>query len=150
MLGSAAVTTWTSQCFNTLVYFSHSYKACLWGKALSWSLREVHGTFFLGSTTSTRGVKDGLNRGKRAGGCVCVHTCVQSCPTLCNPMDCSPPGSSVHELFQARILEWVAISYSRGSSQPRDWICIPCVSGIGRWILYHCATWEAGGLCSSN
>ena len=44
----------------------------------------------------------------------------QSCPTLCNPMDCSPPGSSVREIFQARILEWVAIFFSMGSSQPRD------------------------------
>ena len=44
----------------------------------------------------------------------------QLCPTLCNPMDCGPPGSSVHGIFQARILEWVAISFSRGSSQPRD------------------------------
>ena len=44
----------------------------------------------------------------------------QSCPTLCDPMDCSPPGSSVHGIFQARILEWVAISFSRGSSPPRD------------------------------
>ena len=43
----------------------------------------------------------------------------QLCLTLCNPMDCSPPDSSVHEIFQARILEWVAISFSRGSSQPR-------------------------------
>ena len=43
----------------------------------------------------------------------------QSCPTLCDPMDCSLPGSSVHGVFQARILEWVAISFSRGSSQPR-------------------------------
>ena len=43
-----------------------------------------------------------------------------SCPTLCDPMDCSPPGSSVHGIFQARILEWVAISFSRVSSQPRD------------------------------
>ena len=48
---------------------------------------------------------------------------VQSCLTLCNPMDCSPPGSSVHGVFQARILEWVAISSSRGSSQPRDQTC---------------------------
>ena len=38
----------------------------------------------------------------------------QSCPTLCNPMDCSPPGSSIHGIFQARVLEWVAISFSRG------------------------------------
>ena len=44
----------------------------------------------------------------------------QSCPTLCDPMDCSLPGSSVHGILQARVLEWVAISFSRGSSQPRD------------------------------
>ena len=44
----------------------------------------------------------------------------QSCLTLCNPMDCSLPGSSVHRILQVRILEWVAISFSRGSSQPRD------------------------------
>ena len=45
---------------------------------------------------------------------------VQSCPTLCNPMDCSPPGSSVHRILQARILEWVAIPFSRGFSQHGD------------------------------
>ena len=44
----------------------------------------------------------------------------QLCPTLCDPIDCSLPGSSVHGIFQARILEWVAISFSRGSSRPRD------------------------------
>ena len=44
----------------------------------------------------------------------------QSCPTLCDPMDCSRPGSSIHRIFQERVLEWVAISFSRGSSQPRD------------------------------
>ena len=47
----------------------------------------------------------------------------QSCPTLCNPMDCSPPGFSIHGILQARILEWVAISFSRGTSWPRDWTC---------------------------
>ena len=64
--------------------------------------------------------------------CVCVCVCVlvtQSCPTLCNPMDCSLPGSSVHEIFQARILEWVAISFSRGSSQPKDRTRISCTIG---------------------
>ena len=45
---------------------------------------------------------------------------LQSCPTLCDPLDSSPPGSSVHGILQGRILEWVAISYSRGSSLPRD------------------------------
>ena len=44
----------------------------------------------------------------------------QSCPTLCDPMDCSPSRSSLHGILQARVLEWVAISFSRGSSQPRD------------------------------
>ena len=44
----------------------------------------------------------------------------QLCPTLCDPMDCSLPGSSVHGIFQALVLEWIAISFSKGSSQPRD------------------------------
>ena len=55
-------------------------------------------------------------------------------------MDCRQPGLSVHGILQARIREWVAISFSRGSSQPRDWTC---VFGIGRWILYHGTTWKA-------
>ena len=46
--------------------------------------------------------------------------CAQSCPTLCEPMDCNPQVSSVHEIFQARTLEWVAIFYPRGCSWPRD------------------------------
>ena len=53
----------------------------------------------------------------------------QSCPTLCNPMDCSLPGSSVHGIFQARIQEWVAISFSRGSSQLRDQTQVSCIVG---------------------
>ena len=64
--------------------------------------------------------------------CVCVFTCVlvaQSCLTLCNPMDCSPPGSSVHGILQARILELVAISLSRGSSQPKDQTQVSCIAG---------------------
>ena len=59
----------------------------------------------------------------------------QSCPTLCNPMDCSLPGSSVHGIFQARILEWVAISFSSGSSWPRDQTWVSCVPCNGRQIL---------------
>ena len=49
-----------------------------------------------------------------------VSEVAQSCLTLCDPMDCSLPGSSVHGILQAKILEWVAIPFSRGSSQPRD------------------------------
>ena len=52
----------------------------------------------------------------------------QWCPTLCDSLDCGPPGSSVHGILQARILEWVAISYSRGSPQPRDQTEI-CIAG---------------------
>ena len=53
----------------------------------------------------------------------------QSCPTLCDPMDCSLPRSSVHGIFQARVLEWVAISFSRGSSRPRDWTRVFRIAG---------------------
>jgi len=66
--------------------------------------------------------------------CVLV---AQSCLTLCDPMDGSPPGSSVHAILQARILEWVAISFFTGSS--RDQTCILCIC---RCILYHWATWK--------
>ena len=51
------------------------------------------------------------------------------CLTLCNPMDCSPPGSSVNGIFQAKILEWVAISFSRGSSRPRNQTQVSCIAG---------------------
>ena len=57
----------------------------------------------------------------------------QSCPALSNPMDSSPPGSIVHGISWARILEWVAISSSRGYSWPRDWPQVSCISCIGRW-----------------
>ena len=62
---------------------------------------------------------------------------LQSCPSLCDPMDCSPPGSSVHGILQARILEWVAMPSSRGSFQPRDQTQVSCVSCLDRWVLYH-------------
>ena len=72
-----------------------------------------------------------------------MHVRAQSCPTLRDPMDCSPPGSSVREIFQERVLEPVAMPFSRGSSRPRDQTHVFCISCIGRWILYHRATWEA-------
>ena len=67
----------------------------------------------------------------------------QSCLTFCDPMDCRPPGSCVHGISQARILEWVATSFSRGSSWPRDGTRSACVSCIGSRILAHCTTREA-------
>ena len=72
-----------------------------------------------------------------------VWVCAHSCLTLCEPMEHSLPDSSLHGIFQAKLLEWVAISYSRRSSRPRDWIPISCVSWFGRWIFYHWATKEA-------
>ena len=77
---------------------------------------------------------------------ICVRCSVaQSCLTLSDPRDCSPPGFSVADISQARIVEWVVISFSRGSSQPRDWNCVSCNS---KWIFfffffYHWATCEA-------
>ena len=53
----------------------------------------------------------------------------QSCPTFCDPMDYSPPGFSVHGILQARILEWVAMPFSRGSSQPKDRTQVSCIAG---------------------
>ena len=68
-----------------------------------------------------------------------VCSVTQSHLAICNPMGCSPPGSYVHRISQARTLEWVIISPSRGSSWPR----ISCSSCIGMWILYYRTTWEA-------
>ena len=64
----------------------------------------------------------------------------QSCPTLCKPMDCSPPGSSVRGILQAKIPEWVAISPSRGSSWSKNRTHVSC---IRRWILYLWTTWKS-------
>ena len=64
----------------------------------------------------------------------CCYLDTKSCLTLCNPTGCSPLGSSVHWISQTRILEWVAISFSRGPSQPRGWTQVSCNS---RQILYR-------------
>ena len=66
---------------------------------------------------------------------VCVCSAAQSCLTLCHSMDCSQPGSSVHEILQARILEWVAMSSSSRSSQHRDQTCSSCCLLLYKWIL---------------
>ena len=72
--------------------------------------------------------------------CVLTHSV---CWTLRDPMDCSPADFSASGILQARIPEWVAIPFSRGSSRPRDWTHVSWVSCIGRQILYHWITWEA-------
>ena len=77
---------------------------------------------------------------------LCAGLVTQSCPPLCDPMDCGPPGFSVHGIFQARILGLVAISSFRGPSPPGDQTRVSCGSCIGQQILYHWATWEASQL----
>ena len=69
--------------------------------------------------------------------CACVLSCFSRGPTLCDLEDCSPPGSSVHGILQARILEWVAMPSSRGSSPPRDRTRVSYVSCMGRRVLHH-------------
>ena len=71
--------------------------------------------------------------------CVCACWVTESCPTLCNPMSCSPPGSFVHGIFQAGVLEHVAVSYPRGSSRPRI--------KLSFWRLLH---WQVDSLPLSH
>ena len=73
----------------------------------------------------------GVTRGhKESYICVCIHAqLLRFCLTLCNPMDYSTLGSSIHGILQGRILDWVAISYSKGSSQPRDQTRVSCIVG---------------------
>ena len=89
---------------------------------------------------------------ERESVCVCVCVCVCACTRahmlshvwlFRDPMNCSPEGSFIHGIFQTRILEWVAVPSSRGSSWPRGWNWISGVSWIGRQILYHWVTWKA-------
>ena len=74
-----------------------------------------------------------------------IRTCsvTQWCPTLYDRMSCSPPGSSVLDISQAKILEWVAISSSRESSWPRGQTHVSCISCIDSQIPFHWVTWEA-------
>ena len=74
--------------------------------------------------------------------CLCAKL-LHSCLTLCDSMDCSPPGFSVHMILQARILEWVAISFSRGSSPPRDWTQVSVSPILAGEFFTTKTTWEA-------
>ena len=99
---------------------------------LPWILRCVPGSEIAGSHGSST-----FNFLRNFHACVLCAKSLQSCLTLCDPMDCSTPGSSVLRIIQARILEWVAMPSFRGSSRPRDWTHIAYVSCIGRRVLYH-------------
>ena len=90
--------------------------------------------------STTQKNNTGLGKGHTEGFFVCVHACSVVSKSL-RLYGLYPPGSSVHGVFQARILEWVAISSSRGSSGPRDRTHVSCVSCIGRWVLYQLSHW---------
>ena len=83
--------------------------------------------FIYFSTKSPTKIKDNCHHNRSFPTLLSVLT--QSCLTLCDPMDYSLPGSSVHGILQARILEWVAMPFSRGSSQPKDWTWGSCTAG---------------------
>ena len=76
----------------------------------------------------------------------------QSCPILCNPIDCSPPGSSIHGISQARILEWVAVPFSSGSSQPRDrtWASPLQADSLLVWATREASHWIEYSFCKKR
>ena len=90
--------------YGTIVLISHTSKVML--KILQAKLQQFR-------NHELPDVQAGFRKGRES-------EVAQLSPTLCDPMDCSPPGSSIHGILQARVLEWVAISFSRGSSQPMD------------------------------
>ena len=106
-------------CFCCLYSEIHPYESFVTGfldSVFSSLAQKVKGTFLAEAELSLKGTD---LRDPRCS--VCILSCVL---LFCNPIDCSPPGSSVHGILQARILEWVAISLSRGSSWPRDQTCV--------------------------
>ena len=128
----------------------HESKKWKWSRSVVSDSVRPHGL------QSTRLLRPWDFPGKSTGvGCHCLLCpgfprllllgCAQSSLILCDHMGCSLPGSSVHGIFQTRIVEHVAIFYSSGSPWPRTqtWVSHASVSFIGRQILYHCTTWEA-------
>ena len=83
--------------------------------------------------------KDACSKSAEEVGCCCGFSLLVVSKLFCDPMDCSPPGSAVHGISLAGIVEWVAISFSRESFQPRDWTCVLCIAGK----LFTTASWEA-------
>ena len=106
------------------------------GAAAAWGRQWVH----------SGGCRPSTGGRSQHGWPLLARCSVRAKSTVCDPMDCSPPGSSVHGILQARILEWVVVSSSRGSSRPRDQTRISYVSCMGRPVLYHLrhpGSWDA-------
>ena len=101
-------------------------------RGVGWGIQFGYIWFTVANTQRSGVQKRGLDEDHPYLGGIQIMQCVlvtQSCLTLCNPMDCSLPVSSVHGILQARILEWVAIFFSRGSSWPRDQTWVTCIAG---------------------
>ena len=107
---------------------------CFWKLCLGWRWVEHGGAWYTISVKTKMGL---LQRALSCQKLLPAMCCAKLRPTLCHPMDCSPTASSVHGISQAGVLELVAISSSRGSSQPRSRTPVSYVSWIGRRILYH-------------
>ena len=105
---------------------------CVPGEDVSWLLVSKDWMLFINNIQSFA----------KADLLLCCWLVAKLCPTLLNPKDCSPPGSSVHRIFEARVLEWVVISFCRRPSWPRDWALLYCISCTGRQIRFYCVTWE--------
>ena len=113
--------------------------AVLWNSAFKWVYLSLSLAFPL-SLSEAFSFSSFLSYLYTAAAAAATAKSLQSCPSLWDPIYGSPPGSSVPGILQARIPEWVAISFSRRSSLTRDWTCVSC---IGRWVLYQRATREA-------
>ena len=100
----------------------HCYLSCEIGEALIKYLKNIVNILAVGNGWGD--LSEWSDTSLNGGGLV-----TKSCLTLCDRMDCSPPGSSVHGILQARTLQWVAISFSRGSSQPRNQTHVSCIAG---------------------
>ena len=118
--------------FKINLKFTSLYFNCLFSIFFHWNVNSWVQVFLMLSL-----VDGSLAYRTVPGTCMLHAESLQSCPTLCDPMDCSSPGSSVYGILQTWILEWVAMPFSRGSSLPRDLTHISSVSCISRWILYH-------------
>ena len=124
-LSSSALQIWSTYWF---LFFHKMWKKCIQILAPNFLLRTVDCTEHTMAVCSIGSTIKILK---------CEVLVIQLCLTLCNPMDCSLPGSFVHRILQARMLEWVAVSFSRGSSWLRDQTRISCFFRIGRLILHH-------------
>ena len=130
--------------------FKIQSSACLWGNQIG---------SIVGNETDNVNwdyiIKRFQCQAKGLGCCCVLYSVAQLCPTLCDPMDCSPPGSSVHGILQARILEWIFVPFSRGSSWCSDWTWISSLTGRfftlwTTWLPYWTAQIESIFIIAEN